>query len=113
MKTIIAGSRDITSYSEVEKACFDAPWKITEVISGGARGVDSLGERYAKEHAIPLVIFPADWDNQGNVAGIIRNNRMAKYAEALIAIWDGKSKGTENMISEAGKVGLKIHIRKL
>lgn len=112
MKTIIAGSRDFCNRAELWNVIntFDEGVPITEVVSGGCRGVDQLGEEWAKQHGIPLKRFPADWTAHGKAAGPIRNREMAAYADALIAIWDGESRGTKNMIDEAKKRGLLIHI---
>jgi hypothetical protein len=110
MKTIIAGSRNITSYEVVLNAIETASFDITEVVSGTAKGVDSLGEQFAKDCNLPIKRFPADWDQYGKSAGFIRNTEMARYAEALIAIWDGTSSGTKHIITEANKYGLEIHI---
>ncbi len=110
MKTIIAGSRDIKLYSIVEKSIQQSGFEITTIISGTANGVDKLGEEYAKKHNLPILYFPANWDKYGKSAGYIRNDEMAKNAEALIAVWDGKSKGTGNMISIAKKKYLKIFV---
>ncbi len=84
--------------------------KDIEVISGTASGADTLGERYAKENGYKLTRFPADWNKHGKKAGYIRNCEMADYAEALIAFWDGESKGTKNMIEIAKSKGIKIKI---
>lgn len=115
MKTIIAGSRDIENYMLVKQAIALSGFKdqITEVVSGGARGIDRLGERYAKEEGIACAVFPADWDKWGKAAGPIRNSEMADYADALIAIWDGDSRGTKHMIDTARKKGLKVFVFKL
>ena len=78
---------------------------ITEVISGGAKGADKMGEEWAKQHNIPIKKFPADWKKYGKAAGPIRNTQMAKYGEALIAIWDGKSVGTEDILKKVKKLG--------
>ena len=111
MKVIIAGSRSITDYAMLEEAIKDSSFKITEIISGGCKaGIDTLGERYAKENNIPLKIFPAEWIRYGVAAGPIRNKEMAKNADALLAVWDGKSKGTSNMVDEANNHGLKIYL---
>ncbi len=110
MKTIIAGSRDIKLYSIVEKAIQQSVFEITTVISGTANGVDKLGEEYAKKYNLPVLKFPANWDKYGKSAGYIRNDEMARNAEALIAIWDDKSKGTANMISIARKKYLKLFV---
>jgi hypothetical protein len=110
MKTIIAGSRTITDYSLVEDAVRKSGFHITRVVSGHARGVDTLGEQWANEHIVPLVIFEAHWEVFGKRAGIIRNCEMASYADALIAIWDGQSKGTAHMIDAAKRAGLKVYV---
>lgn len=114
MKTIIAGSRDITNYRLVSN-CIREAWAeieggITEIVSGGAMGVDRMGELFAQSACLPLKVIPADWKRHGNAAGPIRNREMAKYADVLIAIWDGESRGTRNMISEARKRGLQVFI---
>jgi len=113
MKTIIAGSRDITAYHIVLDAYAKAPFRVTEIVSGGARGVDKLGEEVAKNNYLPIKVFPANWNKYGNRAGPIRNAEMADYAEALIAVWDGKSKGTANMIQQATKKGLQVFVYRL
>lgn len=83
-------------------------WDITEVVSGCARGVDLLGEAWAKGAGIPVTRFPAIWEVHGKAAGAIRNQQMAEYAKALVAIWDGKSPGTKDMIRKAKARGLKV-----
>ncbi len=108
MKTIIAGSRDITDYKWIER--MSSVFNITEVVSGRCRGVDMLGEEYAKKNNIPIKPFPADWEKYGNRAGFIRNAEMADYGEALLAFWDGKSKGTKNMIDNALKKNLFVSV---
>ena len=112
MRVIIAGSRDITDYKQVEAAYLSSNIPITEIVSGGARGVDALGEQVAKNFGIPIKVFPADWDKYGKRAGPLRNIQMAEYADGLIAIWDGKSKGTKHMIDQANKQGLVVYIFK-
>lgn len=108
MKTIIAGSRDVPEYEFVKVAMDKVSWEVTEVVSGMARGVDKYGLRWAHENGIPVAKFPADWDRHGKGAGYIRNKEMAKYADALVAVWDGKSRGTKNMIKQAKEHGLKV-----
>ena len=110
MKTIIAGSRDITDYAIVCTAGYYSGIGITEVVSGGVRGVDKLGEQYAKDYELRLKVFPADWNKYGNRAGPIRNEQMGDYADALIAVWDGKSHGTKHMIEYAKKKGLLVYV---
>ena len=122
MRVIIAGSRCWVMYADIRRAVYRAlrSWGcegplevtnwITEVLSGTAPGADRHGERWAKEKGIPLRLFPADWEKHGKRAGFIRNHEMAKNADALVAIWDGKSRGTANMIAEAEKAGLKVYV---
>ena len=112
MKVIIAGSRDFDDYELLRKYCdfyLQSQTEI-EIVSGTARGADQLGERYAKERGYPVKQFPADWDKHGRSAGYIRNEEMAKYGDALIAFWNGMSKGTEHMINLAKQYNLKIRI---
>ena len=113
MKTIIAGSRDIEDFEIVDHAVRSSGFTITEVVSGRARGVDILGEGWASLNNIPIKPFPAKWKEDGifdRGAGHKRNAAMAEYADALIAIWDGASPGTRNMINEAAKRGLKLYV---
>ncbi|MFM7858006.1 MAG: SLOG family protein, partial [Flammeovirgaceae bacterium] len=91
MKTIVAGSRGIADYEVVLAAIRQSGFEVTEVVSGTARGVDKLGERYAIENVIPITRFVPDWDKHGKRAGYLRNTEMGDYADALIAVWDGES----------------------
>ena len=107
MKTIIAGSRDFNDYDLLKKQINhyrNYKGVVTEIVSGCAKGADTLGEQYAVENGIPLKYFRADWDTYGRAAGPIRNQQMAEYADVLIAVWDGKSKGTKNMIDNMNKL---------
>lgn len=104
MKVIIAGSRTVTDESLVREAIKDAGFYITEVVSGCARGVDTLGERWAAKNYKLITRFRADWDQYGTRAGPLRNIHMGDYADALIAIWDGKSAGTKHMIQYMQKL---------
>lgn len=113
MKTIIAGSRTIEDYAVLKDCIAMSEIKISEIVSGGARGVDALGEMYAKRNKIPVRLFRADWNKYGKSAGIRRNVLMALYAEALIALWDGKSKGTKHMIDFATRQGLLVKVFRL
>lgn len=109
MRIIIAGSRTFNDYGKLKLALRDLDIPMTEIVSGGAKGADALGERYAQENGIPLTRFPADWEKHGKPAGVIRNKQMAKYGEVLVAAWDGQSRGTKNMIDEAKKQKLLIY----
>jgi len=82
-----------------------------EIVSGAYyKGADLLGEKYAAEKEFQLIKFPADWKQFDKAAGPKRNEQMANDADALIAFWDGKSKGTKNMIDQAIVSNLKIRI---
>jgi hypothetical protein len=110
MKTIIAGTRTFTNYGIVCMAMSEFGEDVTEVVSGCACGVDTLGEMWAQMRRIPIKRFHADWKLYGKSAGMIRNREMARYGEALVAIWDGHSDGTCNMIYEARERGLLVHV---
>ena len=112
-RVIIAGSRLIEDPEVVERAINESELEpqIHEVVSGGAPGIDTLGERWAKRNLIPVKRFPADWNKFGKAAGPMRNRQMAQYAHYLIAIPNPLgSKGTDNMIEEARKQGLKVFV---
>jgi hypothetical protein len=120
-KIIIAGGRDFTEWQFFEKWCerticsLKTQWsELTDlqIVSGGARGTDALGEKFAKVYDIDLKIFPAEWDLHGKSAGYIRNSTMAEYADVLIAFWDGRSKGTKHMIDTANRNNLEVHVIK-
>lgn len=114
MKTIIAGSRDLLDYNVVAETIRDRlPWKITHVVSGRARGADTLGEQWAESNEIPLSYYPANWDKYGKRAGYVRNLEMAQNAEALLAFWDGESPGTKMMIRIAKEHGLQVFVEKV
>lgn len=113
MKVIIAGSRKGATLFDVEEA-MDVPDLVpTEVVSGGARGVDTLGEQWAKDKGVPVVRFLADWDSGKRHAGHLRNQKMADYADALVAVWDGQSRGTRDMVERALRKGMSVYIYRL
>lgn len=105
MKLIIAGSRhfDESLIASVIEFYFKLEGvklpKVTEVISGKARGVDTAGEYWASTQNIPVAEYPANWEKYGKMAGHKRNQCMAHYGDALLVIWDGYSKGSSNMKS--------------
>lgn len=113
MRTIIAGSRSIIDYNLVKQAILNSGFDITEVVSGHAHGVDQLGEQWANENDIPIKLFKPDWDKFGKSAGFRRNVEMVEYAEALIACYDGVSKGTQHTINLANKRNLKVYVSKI
>lgn len=97
----VIGGRTFNDYellkSELDKL------QIDKIVSGGAKGADTLAERYAKEHSIPLEVFNADWDKFGKSAGYIRNEQVMTVATNVVAFWDGISKGTAHTIRIAKK----------
>ena len=109
-KIIVAGSRTFCDYHKVREALDKRKDEIKEIVCGGARGADSLGETYAISHDIKVTYFNADWQNDGQAAGFIRNHKMGDYADELIAFWDGKSTGTKDMIEYMQKLKKPIEI---
>lgn len=114
MKVIIAGGRSFNNYNLLYIECnnYLDSYSDIEIVSGCANGADRLGERYALEKGYSITKFPANWNAFGKSAGYIRNEEMAKYADILIAFWDGDSKGTKHMINLAEKYKLKVNIIK-
>lgn len=110
MKTIIAGTRTLTDFDITLAAIEASDFDITEVVSGMASGPDTHGVRYAQANGIPVKRFPANWREYGRSAGPRRNEAMAKYADALILVWDGESRGSRNMLLHARAAGLKVFV---
>ena len=112
IRLVVAGGRDFTNYAgmceALDKLLVDVD--NTTIISGGARGVDKLGERYAKERGYALEVYPADWEKYGKSAGYRRNEQMAEVATHLVAFWDGESRGTKHMIDLGNKHGLTTRV---
>lgn len=113
MKIIIAGSRDIEDYELLKETIVNSGFEISHVVSGGARGVDTMAVRWALEHELPYTVFPAQWNKyramgQIKKAGFVRNKTMAENGEALIALHNG-SRGTASMIELARKHNLPIY----
>lgn len=113
MRTIIAGSRTITEYKYLLHVLPLIDWNPSVVLSGTAKGVDKLGEKWAVENNIELEKYPANWDKYGKSAGYKRNELMAQNAEAVLVLWDGESKGTKHMIDLAVKYKLKLKVFKV
>lgn len=113
MKVIIAGTRTFNNRKLFKRAIqqLHLATRATEIVSGGAKGADHLGEVFAKDFNIKLTIFEADWALHGKSAGPRRNKKMAEYADMLLAFWDGNSIGTLNMIQQAQANGLEVWIR--
>lgn len=112
LKVIVAGSRTVKAFWAVRDAIAAAGFEIGELVSGGASGPDKTGEVWAMERGIPVRRFPAEW-RHGPKAGPMRNRQMAVYADALIAIWDGASRGTANMIEEMQQQGKSVFVHRV
>ena len=122
LRVIIAGSRDFNDYELLKKSAIEIITKktmlpdLTRIVSGGARGADTLGERFANEMGLEISRFIPDWYGLGKRAGYVRNAEMAKFAVEddndgmLIAFWDGQSRGTKHMIDLAKRYGLEVHV---
>jgi len=114
MKIVVCGSRYVTSYElvkeKIEQCIKENNIRIAQLVSGGAKGVDTLAENWAIQKGIEVIRFPANWDKYGLSAGPIRNRQMANYCDIVIAIWDGKSRGTKNMIDYSESIKKKVYI---
>jgi hypothetical protein len=115
MRIIVAGSRTVNDYNIVKNILdhVSSKIKIDVIISGDAKGPDSYGTRWAEEHDIPVEHFPPDWHTYGRTAGVMRNIEMSNVADALIAIWDGQSRGTKHMISRMRELSKLVYIKEL
>ena len=114
-KVIIAGSRGFSNYKLLMEQCnkFLREKRKTSniiIVSGHARGADTLGEKYAQDEGFALETYPAQWKKLGKQAGYRRNEQMAEVADALIAFWDGSSKGTKHMIDIMNEKKLLVRV---
>lgn len=114
-RVIIAGSRSFNDYGLLKEHCLSILHEKMKthrviIVSGHARGADSLGERFANEFSLPFELHPAKWRLLGKAAGMVRNAEMAKCSDELIAFWDGESHGTRHMINFARKRGLEVSV---
>ena len=118
-RVIIAGGRDFNDYEYMstklnelfkDQNLFNN--KAIKVISGMAKGADTLGIQYADEHKLTKILFPANWKEYPRIAGFLRNNDMLSIATHLIAFWNGESSGTKHMIEIAQEKGIPTWILK-
>lgn len=107
MKVAIIGSRSITSYPLEEII----PAAVTEIISGGARGADALAREYALQHSVPLTEIRPEYARYGKGAPLRRNLEIINRADMVIALWDGKSTGTAQVIAECRKQGKPVIVK--
>ena len=114
LKVIVAGGRDFNNYNLLSQKLDNLFSKTANVviISGMAKGVDSLAVKYAEENKIRVSEFPAKWKKHGNASGFRRNVEMARFADACVCFWNGKSPGTKHMIDTAKRMNLKLRVIK-
>jgi hypothetical protein len=109
---VVCGGRDFADYALLEASLCTLlpPLGHVVIMSGAAQGADTFGERYARTHALLCQRFPAQWKMHGRRAGFVRNQQMAKVADVVIAFWDGRSRGTKDMIDLAMAKGIPVHV---
>jgi hypothetical protein len=110
MRLAIVGSRKFNNYFLLKEELRKYKEEIKLIVSGGAKGADTLGEKWANENNIPTLIFLADWNRNGKQAGFIRNEDIIKNCDNVVAFWDGVSKGTAHSLFLAKKYGKPIKI---
>jgi len=110
MKLLIVGSRNFNNLKLMisEYTKLTQKYNITEIVSGGAKGADLLGEQIAKLFKLKVIRFLPDWNKYGKKAGILRNIEMGDYCDIALIFWDGKSKGTKHMIDYLKKINKKF-----
>lgn len=113
---VVAGCRDYSDYNQAKEFIeenikhFKNRFNII-IVSGGCKGADMLGERFAEENGYEIKLFPAEWKKYGKSAGPRRNQQMAEIADLVICFWDGKSRGTKSMIEFTKKANKCIKIK--
>ncbi len=117
-RVVVAGCRNYDNYDEAKRYIDDCLSDIRRnyqvvIVSGGCKGADLLGERYAEENGFEIERYPADWKTYGRSAGPRRNKQMAEVSDYVICFWDEKSKGTKSMIDCARKYNKPIKIKKI
>lgn len=102
----VIGSRSFDNYPFLKNTLDNLrkSFLINEIVSGGAKGADSLAEEYAREKLLRIKVFHPDWNKHGRAAGILRNAQIVKASDFIVAFWDGESPGTKNSLSEARKL---------
>ncbi len=108
MKVAVIGSRSLY-VNDLENYL---PKETTEIVSGGAVGVDRSARRYAKQNGLKLTEFLPDYDTYGKYAPLKRNLEIIEYADIIYAFWDGKSGGTSFVIENCRKLGKKVRVFK-
>lgn len=117
-KIVVAGCRNYNNYNEASEFISECIGDIKDgytliFISGGCKGADLLGERYAAENGHKVERYAAEWYRYGKAAGPKRNEEMAKIADCVICFWDGKSKGTNSMIEFAKRFDKQVYVKRV
>jgi len=112
VRVLVSGSRSITDPALVERAIVDSGFPVTLLLSGGAIGVDRIAEAWATRQGIPIEQIKPDWKQHGRGAGFKANEALIARAEAVVVVWDGVSKGTSDVISQAERNHVKCHTSK-
>lgn len=114
-RVIVAGSRTFLDYDLMCRELDNLFWISPEfenrdikIVSGMADGADTLAIRYADEHQLTKILFPANWKSYKRIAGFLRNEDMLSIATHLVVFWDGKSSGTRHMIEIAKAKGIPV-----
>jgi len=102
MKVAVIGSRGLTVINDLGKYL---PEGTTEIVSGGARGIDTCAKEYAIAHGLKLTEFLPEYDLYGRAAPLKRNDTIIKYADTVLAFWDGESRGTAYVIRKCKETG--------
>ena len=110
MKLAVIGSRNFGNYSLLENELHKLKGEITELISGGAAGADTLAEYWAELNGVKIFIFQPEWSKHGRGAGIVRNKLIIEACDYCIAFWDGASKGTAFSIDYCKKNNKKVKV---
>jgi hypothetical protein len=110
IKIGVIGSRSFNDYELLKRTLDEYLGKVWVVVSGGADGADSLGEKWAEENNIKTCIYLPDWDTHGKYAGFIRNKDIVEDSDIIIAFWDGMSRGSEHSINLAKKMDKEVRI---
>jgi hypothetical protein len=116
MNLAIIGSRNFTDEKLFKEKIIPILAHLEEevvIISGGAKGADTLAENYANQNNLKMIVIKPDWKKYGRGAGIVRNTEIINQSDMVIAFWDGQSKGTKDSVSKAKKLGKVVHVIKL
>lgn len=110
IKIGVIGSRSFNDYELLKRTLDEYLGKVWVIVSGGAAGADSLGEKWAIENNVKTCIYKPDWEKHGKSAGFIRNKDIVDDSDIVIAFWDSLSRGTEHSINLAKKMNKEVRI---